>query len=63
VTDRHVATHHACELAGDGKAEPGAAETLRRRPIGLAELLEQLGLLLRGHADAGIGDRELDEQA
>src|SRR5262245_53332954 len=26
---RHVAAHHARELAGDGKAEPGAAEVLR----------------------------------
>src|SRR5262249_13723715 len=49
----HVATHHARELAGDGKAEPGAAEAPRGRGIGLAELLEQLGLLLRRHANAG----------
>src|SRR5262245_64270309 len=59
----HVATHHARELAGDGKAEPGAAEALRGRGIGLAELLEQLGLLLRGHADPGVRDGELDEVA
>src|SRR5262249_34469780 len=61
--DRHVATHHARELAGDGKAEPRAAEALRGRGIGLGELLEQLYLLLRSHADAGVGDRELDEAA
>src|SRR5947209_410131 len=29
----------------------------------VAELLEQLRLLLRGHADAGVGDGELDEVA
>jgi hypothetical protein len=29
--------------------------SLRGRGIGLAELLEQLGLLLRRHADASIG--------
>src|SRR5260370_309331 len=58
---RHVAAHHACELAREGKAEPSAAEAVRGCGIGLAELLEQLGLLLRGHTDAGVGDGELDE--
>src|SRR5262249_12686435 len=59
----HVAPHHTRELAGDGKAEPGSAEALSGRGIGLAELLEQLWLLLRGHADTGVGDGELDEVA
>src|SRR5262249_50698533 len=59
----HVAAHHARELAREGKAKPGAAEALGGRGIGLAELLEQLGLLLRSYADAGIGDGELDEIA
>src|SRR5262249_15392641 len=59
----HVAAHHARELARDGKAEPRAAEALSGRGIGLAELLEQLCLLLRRHADAGVGDGELDEAA
>jgi hypothetical protein len=44
---RHIATHHARELVGDGEAQPGAAEALRGRGFGLAEFLEQLGLLLR----------------
>ena len=44
---RHVAAHHARELAGDGEPEAGAAEALRGRPVGLSELLEQLGLLVR----------------
>src|SRR6516225_1790947 len=57
----HIAAHHPRELAGDGKAEPGAAELLRSCGVGLAELLEQLCLLLRCHADAGVGDGELDE--
>src|SRR5215469_15851348 len=60
---RHVAAHHARELAREGKPEPRAAEALSGRGIGLAELLEQLRLLLRGHANAGIGDGELDEVA
>src|SRR5262245_54846380 len=60
---RHVATHHARELAGDGKPEPRAAEVLRGRPISLGELLEQLSLLLRSHADPCVRDRELDPVA
>jgi hypothetical protein len=40
----HIAAHHARELAGDGKAEAGAAEALRGRSVGLAELLEQAWL-------------------
>jgi hypothetical protein len=40
---RHVATHHARKLAREGKAEPGAAEALRGRGIGLAEFLERVG--------------------
>src|SRR5262249_5727039 len=59
----HIAAHHARELARDGKPEPRATETLSGRCISLAELLEQLGLLLRGHADAVLGDGELDEGA
>jgi hypothetical protein len=42
----HVTAHHARELPGDGKPEPRPAEALSGRRIGLAELLEQLGLLL-----------------
>src|SRR5262249_44498412 len=60
---RDIAAHHARELASDGEAEPGAAEALRGRGIGLAELLEQLGLLLRRHADAAIGHGQLDPVA
>src|SRR5262249_3443833 len=44
---RHIAAHHAGKLAREGKAEPRAAEALRGGGIGLAELLEQLRLLLR----------------
>ena len=56
----HIAAHHARELAGDGKAETSPAEALSSRSIGLAELPEQLRLLLRSHANAGVSDRELD---
>src|SRR5215813_6393551 len=60
---RHIATHHARELAGDGEAETGAAEALRGRGISLAEFLEQLCLLLRRHADAAVGHGKLDPVA
>src|SRR5262249_61841527 len=61
--NRHIAAHQARELTGDGKAEPRAPETLCSRGIGLGELLEQLGLLLRGHADSGVGHGKLDRVA
>ena len=61
--NRHIAAHQARELTGDGKAEPGAAELLRGCGVGLAELLEQLCLLLISHANAGVSDRELDPLA
>ena len=48
--------HRAGELAGDGEAQSGSAEALRRRGVGLGEFLEQLRLLLGCHADAGVGD-------
>jgi hypothetical protein len=57
---RHVAAHHARELARDGEAEPGAAEALSGRGIGLGKFFEHLRLLLRRHADAGVGDRQLN---
>src|SRR5262249_45973010 len=40
-----------------------APETLCSRGIGLGELLEQLGLLLRCHTDPGVGHRKLDPVA
>src|SRR5262245_12839326 len=40
---RHIAAHHARELARDRKSKTSAAEALRGRLIGLGELLEQLG--------------------
>src|SRR5438876_11998896 len=51
----HIATHHARELAGDGEPKPRPAELLCGRGIGLAELLEQLCLLLRSHANTATG--------
>jgi HSP20 family protein len=47
------------KLAGDGKAEPRAAEALGDCGLGLGEFLEQLCLLLRGQADAGIRNRKV----
>src|SRR5215467_7113771 len=59
----HIATHHARELAGDGKPEPSAAVAARGQGIGLGEILEQFRLLLCRHADAVIRDGKLDPVA
>src|SRR5262249_4051208 len=59
----HIAAHHARKLAGDGESEPGAAKTLRGGGFGLRKFCEQLRLLLRRHADATVGDRDLDPVA
>jgi hypothetical protein len=48
----YITAHNSRELARDGKAEPRAAEVLRGRPVGLAELLEQLCLVLCSHGQA-----------
>src|SRR5512132_325032 len=37
----HVAAHHACELAREGKAKAGAAVAPRGQGIGLSKFLEQ----------------------
>jgi len=55
--------NHARELAGDCKPEARAAETLPGRPVGLSELLEQLRLLLRRHANAAISHGKLNPVA
>src|SRR5262249_53004189 len=59
----HIAAHPPRELARDSEPEPRSPEALSGGGIGLAELLEQLCLLLRGHPDAGVGDGELDDVA
>src|SRR5262245_8768987 len=59
----HVASHHARELAGEGKTEPRPAVAARCQRIGLREILEQFRLLLRGHTDALIRDGKLDPVA
>src|SRR4029077_10113239 len=60
---RHIAAQHARELAGDCKDEPGTAKALRGRRVGLVKLLKQLGFLLRRHADAAVGNGQLDPVA
>src|SRR5262249_27792216 len=50
---RHVAPHHARELAGDGKAKPRAAVAARGQGVGLGEVLKQVRLRLCRHAGAG----------
>src|SRR5262249_55420727 len=48
------------ELPTQGEAQPGALDLLVRRPH-LPELLEHRLLILRGDADPGVADGDLDE--
>src|SRR6516165_5801342 len=59
--DRDIAAHYLAEPLADREPKPGAAVFAGRGCVGLGELLEQLALLLRRHADARIGD--LDDDA
>ena len=61
---RHVAAHHARELARDGKAEAGSAEALHGRGIGLREFREQLVRILRRLAMSArpVVDRYLESE-
>src|SRR5262245_3668819 len=56
----HIAAHHSRKLAGNRKSKTSAAEPLCGGRLGLAEFLEKLRLLLRRHADATVGDGDLD---
>jgi hypothetical protein len=56
----HIATHHAREFAGEGKAEPRPPIAARGQGIGLGEFLEQFRLLFGGQADTGIRDGKLN---
>jgi hypothetical protein len=47
------------ELATEGQPQPGALHLLVRRPH-LPELLEHRFLVLRGDADPGVVDGDLD---
>src|SRR4029453_9020426 len=60
---RHVAAHHARELAREGKPKPSAAVATRGQGIGLREFLEKLRLLFGSQADAGIRNGKLDPVA
>ena len=52
--------HHLAEAFTDREAQAGATVLARRGGRSLGKLLEQLAHLLRGHADASIGDRKRD---
>jgi hypothetical protein len=61
--DRDIATHHARELAREGKAESRSAVASRGERIRLGEFLEQFRLLFDGQANASICDGKLDPVA
>ncbi len=46
------------DLPADGKAEAGAFGLVSERVANLFELLEDLGLICWGDADAGVGDAQ-----
>ena len=52
------AIEHLRQPAADRQAEAGAAVGARRRIVELPEVLEDLLLIGRRDADAGIGDRQ-----
>src|SRR5690606_29324565 len=54
------AAEQRTQAAAERQAEAGAAGAAGEARIGLAVGLEQLGALLLGHADAGVGDGELE---
>ncbi len=58
--DLNDAVHHLNELFGNSQPESGAAVLARRRSICLSKGVEQVGLILRRDADAGITDFEAE---
>ena len=61
--DAEPSAHQLDQADADREAEAGAAETPRRRAVGLGEGGKYLDLLFRRDADAGIGDREAQAHA
>jgi len=49
----HVAAHHACELAREGKAEPGSTVAARSERIGLAAVSNRSKVALFDHLARG----------
>src|SRR6266550_8833414 len=54
--DPDAAAVQCDKTLGNGEAETRAAVPPRRGAVGLAELVEDVGLRLRRDADAGVGD-------
>jgi len=55
-----AASHQQGKLAANGQAQPGAAEFAGYAGIGLGEWRKYPGQNIRGHADAGVTDGQLD---
>ena len=60
AVDLDAAAHPLDDAPRDRKAEAGAAELAGRAGVGLLELVEDAGLLLRRDADAGVANLEHD---
>ena len=61
--DADLPSHHPDEFPGNGGSQPRAAVPAGDGIVGLREPLEDLLLLLRRHADAGVGHLEADPDA
>ncbi len=59
--DPDLAAHQLGQALGDRQPESGAAIAARGRAVGLAEALEQASALLFAQADAGVLDREMQQ--
>ena len=61
--DPEPSAHQLDESQRDREPQPRAAVAPRRRAVRLRERLEDLSLLLRSYADAGVADREVERHA
>ena len=60
LSNAELPAHGRHQPAGDGQAEPGAAEAPGGRRVGLGERLEQAAAVGLGDADPGVGHLEAD---
>ena len=60
--NRDISPEQPAEMPGDGETKTGTAEFFGGRSIGLTEGLKEAADLFLVHADAGIGDRDLDHR-
>ncbi len=57
-----VAPHQLCQALGDGQAEPGSAVLARGRRVGLLEILEEAGKVVRKYSVTAVFHFKAHEQ-